>query len=238
MNWSHFLRTALAAAGFLAVGALRADVFEGKVEMKVAAGKDLREKATIDYAIKAPKVRMQVGGGKKDEKATMIFDYKQKVLYILMEDDGEKMFMKQPIPDTAEKAGKGDKEIDEIPQPTGRTEKILGYEASEYVINHKDKTSTQIWFAAGLGNFLGDFASTGPGKGKGSDTKIPPALEKLAREKGLFPVRVIGLDAKGKETSRMEVTKIEPGKVPDALFSTEGYKEFSIPGMGGMPWGK
>ena len=37
----------------------------------------------------------------------------------------------------------------------------------------------------------------------------------------------------GGETMRMEVTKVDKSPVPASLFSTEGYSEFSIPGMGG-----
>jgi hypothetical protein len=46
-------------------------------------------------------------------------------------------------------------------------------------------------------------------------------------------MRVVTHDAKGAETARMEVTSVDKSPVSDSLFSTDGYTEFSMPGMGG-----
>ena len=65
-----------------------------------------------------------------------------------------------------------------------------------------------------------------------------PGWEKIARDGGFFPLRAITRDAAGKEKSRFEVTKIERTSLPEALFSTEGYTEFQMPGFGGgLPTG-
>ena len=73
---------------------------------------------------------------------------------------------------------------------------------------------------------------------------IPPEAGQIAaqrfaeasgvlRDGNAFPMRVVSHGTDGGETMRMEVTKVDKSPVPASLFSTEGYSEFSIPGMGG-----
>ena len=61
----------------------------------------------------------------------------------------------------------------------------------------------------------------------------PPGWESFVRDGNAFPMRVVSHGTDGGETMRMEVTKVDKSPVPASLCSTEGYSEFSIPGMGG-----
>ncbi|MSU45561.1 MAG: DUF4412 domain-containing protein [Lacunisphaera sp.] len=59
--------------------------------------------------------------------------------------------------------------------------------------------------------------------------------EEVLKGKGGFPLRVISRDAKGKESFKMEATKIEPGSLPDSLsLPPAGYEKFSMPDFGGL----
>ncbi|MDX2186372.1 MAG: DUF4412 domain-containing protein [Opitutaceae bacterium] len=227
MNFIRFgLGAGLAWLGLVA-GAQAADQFEGRMTMKVGEGKTNQE---LLYSVKGDKIRMDMQTGKEEGMGGMIIDFQAKQMFMLMEMDGRKMYMKHPLnmDEVAEKAD----DLAEEPKPTGKTETIAGYQADEYVINNKDKTVTQLWLGKGLGTFFSPSAMQGGPMG-GGRSKHSEAWAKLARKGGLFPLRVVTLNAKGKETSRMEVTKIEKASLPASLFSTEGYSEFQIPGFGG-----
>ena len=59
--------------------------------------------------------------------------------------------------------------------------------------------------------------------------------EEALKGKGGFPLRVITRDAKGRDSFKMEATKIEPGSVPDSMFSPPaGYQKFEMPDIGSM----
>ena len=105
----------------------------------------------------------------------------------------------------------------------------------------KDKgTVTEMWVASGLGTFMGMGSGGGGGGGGlfgGRKGSAPAAAkwEEALKGHGGFPLRVISHDAKGKESYRMETTKIEPGSLPDSLFMPpEGYNKFQMPDFGGM----
>ncbi len=227
----------VAALSLVTVTALSAaDAFEGRVEMQLSSGKR-KEPMTATYSIKSGKLRMDTtapessgrrrGGG----AASMIMDFPNREMIMLMEHDGQKMFMRHAMPDasaspTAERAGK---EM-AAPVATGRTEVIAGYEATEYKWTSPRGETHEMWLAKGLGTFVFPAAQGGPmGGGRGAPS---PEWEKIARNGGFFPLRVVSRDAAGTEVGRMEVTKIEKGALPDSLFSTDGYTEFKMPDMG------
>lgn len=218
----------LAALTGLSLNVQAADSFEGRVEMTVTSGKKKKETLPIKYAMKGDKIRMDAQGEKGENGfGGMIFDLGKKEIIILMDHDGEKMFMRQPIKDQMEKGSNKAKD-GPAPVATGKTEEILGYQATEYKVENQDKTTTYIWLAKGLGTYFG-----GSGGGFGGKGAPSPAWEKIAREGNQFPMRVVTVDAKDRERDRMEVTKVDKGSVPDSVFSTDGYKEFKIPGFGG-----
>jgi hypothetical protein len=252
------LATAFALVTLTAASA--ADTFEGRVHMEMTAGKKT-EPMGIDYAMKNGKMRCDMGpsaarsgeqegthaaakrGDEERDRASarrkhgrrggegmggMIMDFERKEIIILMENDGEKMFMRRSMAQTMEEAA-GKDHAERAPVATGRTEMIAGYKAAEYAYTDDKGEVTDLWLAKGLGTFMFP-AAQGPMGGRGAAS---PGWEKLARDGGFFPLRVVGHDTKGNEKMRMEVTKIDQTPVPDSLFSTEGYTEFQMPDFGG-----
>jgi hypothetical protein len=162
-------------------------------------------------------------------------------MLMLMPEQGMYMVMpiKKPIEQAAKQAGESTAEIER----TGKTETILGYKCDEIVV--KDKGSvTEMWVATDLGTFMGLGGGPGGGGGmgamfgggrKGGGGGAGAKWEEVLKGKGGFPLRVISHDAGGKETFKMEATKIEPGTLPDSLFvPPPGMQKFNMPDMGGM----
>ena len=245
------LRHSLFAAVFvLAATALSAaDSFEGRVEMKITEpGRGGSH--VINYALKEGKLRLDFpknssgsdnGGG---SGATIVDFAKREVLILMEMPDREsggvrKMYMRQPMPQPGETPpGGSPAEAAPLSEPvaTGRTEVIASYTATEYKVTGRNGEVSEIWLAKGLGAFM--FPAAQNPMGRGRPANASPAWEKFARDGGFFPLRVITRDAGGAEKMRLEVTKIEKTSLPDALFSTEGYTEFQIPGFGGgLPGG-
>ena len=240
------LRHSLLAAAFaLAATALSAaDAFEGRVEMTITnPGHDGSN--VISYSLKEGKLRLDFpknpagrdnGGG----SGATIVDFSKREVLILMEmPDREsggtrKMYMRHAMPQPGEPPpGGSPAQAAPISDPvaTGRTEVIVGYRATEYKVAGKKGEVTELWLAKGLGGFMFPAAQNPMGRGRLANAS--PAWEKLVRDGGFFPLRVITREASGAEKMRLEVTKIDKTSLPDALFSTEGYTEFQIPGFGG-----
>jgi len=260
LSASKLSRGLLATAFALVTLTAAAATFEGRVHMEMTSGKKT-EPMGIDYAIKNGKMRCDMGpstarsGEDAGAKATakrdddekdrvsarrkhgrrggegmggMIMDFERKEIIILMENDGEKMFMRRSMAKPMEEAA-GKEHGEHAPVATGRTEVIAGHQAAEYVYTDDKGEITNLWLAKGLGTFMFP-AAQGPMGGRGAAS---PEWEKLARDGGFFPLRVVGHDAKGNEKMRMEVTKIDQTPLPDSLFSTDGYTEFQMPDFGG-----
>lgn len=117
---------------------------------------------------------------------------------------------------------------------TGVKENIQGYPCEKYHVT-TERESGDIWLTDQLGNFMGLFHGGGPG-GRGS---TPPAEweNALKGRAAFFPMRVVMTGPKG--TTKMEVTAIEKGSMPDSLFAPpEGWQKFDMGGMmGGMMGG-
>ena len=225
------LATAFSLVLFTSVSA--AD-FEGRIHMDVTSGKK-KEAAGIDYAIKNGKMRMdmpqQEGSRRGGGAGGIIIDYPNMEMFILMEHDGQKNYMRRSLADTVAKASERNQEH-RTPPPvaTGRTEMIAGYTATEYTTTNEKGEVTEMWLAKGLGRFMG-MSGQNPMGGRGAPS---PEWENFARDGNLFPLRVVSRNAKGAEVTRMEVTKIEKTSLPDSLFSTDGYSEFKMPDFGGL----
>jgi hypothetical protein len=227
MNLIRFVMSCGLALLGLGAGLQAAETFEGRVHMKVSEG---RENHDMSYAIKTDKIRMDLAAGKGEGMGGIIVDLKAMQMFILMEMDGRKMYMKQPLPKEVPAAAKEEAAVE--PKPTGRSEVIAGYSADEYELVNTDKSVTHLWLGKGLGTFMSAPSMDGP-FGGGAKGKHSEAWEKAVKKSGMFPLRVVTLTPKGKELSRMEVTTIEKTALPDSLFSTAGYTEFQMPGFGG-----
>lgn len=207
----------LCAALLALVCVLPLTAFEGRVHFEMKSGRDSNE---IAYAIKDQKARIEWPG---KEIPPAIIDGTKQEMMVLMPD--QKMYMSLSFADTAQMAKKGGKnEIEFV--DTGETEVILGRKCRKYEV--RDKSSvTQVWGAEGMGTFMGQL---GGGKMRGG-ADIAPWQRALA-EKGFFAMRVVGMNKRGKETFRMEATKIDETALADSLFEVPaGYQKFDMGGL-------
>ncbi len=225
----------LFAAAFALVtltAAHAASSFEGRVHMDVTSGKK-KEKMGLDYAIKDGKMRMDPQTNeRRGGSVGIILDMKARVSIILMDGDGQKMYMRRalPEPNAQDEAKMKEHHKMSAPVATGRTEMIAGYKATEYTTTGDKGEVIELWLAKDLGPFM-SFSGGNPMMGHSAP---PPGWEKFAQDGNYFPMRVVTHDAKGTETARMEVTKVEKTSLPDSLFSTDGYTEFQMPDFGGF----
>ncbi len=217
----------------IAVGALltttasfAADSFQGKVTLAMTAAKGSTMNMT--YSIKGQKMRTDMNA--EGHPMASIMDMDKLEILMLMPEQKMYMVMKldKPIEKAIEKAGESTADI----EVTGKTETILGYKCSQILVKDK-KTVTELWVAEGLGVFMG--LGNGGGGPFGGKSAAKAKWEEALKGKGGFPLRVVTLDAKSKETFRMEATKIEPGTLPDSLFvPPAGYQKFQMPNLGDL----
>jgi len=224
------------AAGTLlaATHAFAIEAFEGKVTLTLTSDKGRVQ--DIDYAMKGQRLRVDINTEK--HQVSMITDLAKMETLMLMPDQGMYMVMpiKKPVEQAMARAGESTADV----EPTGTTETILGYKCEKILVKDKG-TVTETWVAPDLGTFMGlGGGGGGPmggggmfGGGRNRGGAAGAKWEEVLKGKGGFPLRVITHDAKGKETFKMEATKIEPGELPDSLFvPPEGMKKFSMPSMG------
>jgi hypothetical protein len=99
---------------------------------------------------------------------------------------------------------------------SGKHETIAGIDCENWTAKDPSGKRSEVCIAQGIAFF--DMTSVKSGS--------PSALGKELREKKLFPLRSVEYDASGKETSRMEVTKVEKTSIDDAQFSVpKDYKK-------------
>ena len=207
--------TCLAILATLTLGAFGAP-FEGKITMQITEGK---KSTSATFYCKGDLMRIE---SSESDEGYMVFDMASKTMTMIM--PSQRMFMVMNAGAHAQQPGQSDP-----PVKTGRKEKILGYECDEYTITDGKKVTT-FWGAHGLGVFHSMMRG-----GPGGPPKGPSALEKAAESEGVFPLRTIETNARGKEISRTEVTSVEPGSQPDSLFvPPKGFQKFEMPGMGSM----
>lgn len=232
----------LAVGGLLAAThAFAVEAFEGKVTLGLSSDKGHLQ--DIDWSMKAQKQRMDITTEKT--QMTMIMDLDKMETLMLMPSQNMYMVMpiKKPIERATEQAGESTADIER----TGKTETILGYKCDQILVKDKGAV-TEMWVAPDLGTFMGlsgggggPMGGGGMGgmfggrRGGGGGGAAAAKWEEVLKGKGGFPLRVITHDAKGKETFKMEATKIEPGSLPDSLFvPPEGSKPLSMPNLGDM----
>lgn len=225
----YLTRFLLTAALLLPVALSAASSFEGELRMQMTSGKE--KPIEIDYLIKGTKARITPQLGQKGSAGmpSVIMDMEKLEATMLM--DEQKMYMVTSLKSAAEEATNQAGVADVVPEKTGRKEQILGYSCEEYVMKAKDGTTTAVWVTDQLGTYAGMNA----GRGGGSWGKGAQSWEKAFAGKPQFPMRVVGMDKKGVENFRMEVTKAEKKSLPDSHFlPPAGYQKFEMPPMGDM----
>ena len=223
----------LAVAGLCAAThVFAADTFEGKVSLAMTAAKGKAQ--TLNYSIKKQAMRIDMNA--EGHQITTIMDLTKLEMLILMSE--QRMYMVMPIKSTVEAAKAKTEKIEshtEI-ERTGKTEKILGYTCDQILVKDTEKgTVTELWIAPDLGMFMGMGSQGGGGPFGGRKGPGAAKWEEAIKGKGGFPLRVITRDTGGKETFKMEATKIEPGSLPDSDFLPPAdYQKFQMPDLGGL----
>ena len=217
----------------LAVGTLltaatsfAADAFEGQVTMSITNKTGKAQE--MDLTIKGQQERMDTSMGGHD--ASIIFDMAKREMTILMHE--QHMYMVRPmtdIPKAAEGKSAGPESTADL-EKTGKTETILGYKCQQFLVKEKNST-TEMWLAEGLGTFLG-LGGGNPMGGRGGAAAAK--WEQVLKGTSGFPLRVVSHDATGKESFKMEATRVTPGPQPASEFlPPEGYQKFAMPNFGG-----
>jgi hypothetical protein len=228
----NLLSRIFAVASLLtAAHSFAANAFEGKVSLAITAEKGRTQ--ALNYSMKGQKLRMDI---ETEGKAmATIMDLNKLEMLVLMPE--QSMYMVMPIKKQVEKAMEKQGESTAEIEVTGKTDTILGYKCEQLLVKDKG-TVTEMWVASGLGTFMGMGSGGGGGGLFGGRKGSGPAAakwEEALKGKGGFPLRVISRDAKGKESYKMEATKIEPGSLSDSLFMPPaGYNKFQMPDFGSM----
>jgi outer membrane lipoprotein-sorting protein len=217
---------AVAVGALLTLSQLVANAFEGKITLAVTDPRG--STMNMDYSMKGAKIRMDMKA--HDNEAAMIMDVPKQEMIMLMTD--QRMYMVMPMKKAMDKAMEQAGANTADVEMTGKTETILGYKCSQILVKDKGNV-TEVWVADGLGNFMGMNNGGGPfGGGRGPQSA---KWEAVLKGKGGFPLRVTTRDAAGKQVSKMEATKIEPGSLPDSLFAPPAdFQKFDMPNMGDM----
>lgn len=227
-------RLVLLGALLCGTAAFAASPFEGRIELAMSSGKGKAQ--TLTYAIMGQSMRIDMHGA----PVSTIMDMGKREMLMLMHE--QRMYMTRQIPQSDLPKTDGDKP-EHMPdiEETGKTEVICGYTCRQFLV--KDgKQVTEMWLAEGLAPFMGlggngDEGGGGGfmGRNKKANSEAGQKWQKALKGKGGFPLRVITHDAAGKETYKMEATKVEKGGVSAADFvAPEGYQKFQMPDLGGL----
>ncbi len=222
----------LLAAAILTPAALVAATFEGRISMKLTAGKGAAQE--MSYLVKGDKLRLEMPA-RQGMTASAILEPAQKKATVIM--DEQKMAMVMTLPDATPAPGEKPADAPTI-EKTGETEKLFGQTAEKYIITDRG-TKTDVWLAEGLGQFV-MFNPSGAMMGGRGGAPAPQSWERALAGKELFPLRVVSYDKSGKEASRMEVTAIEKKSLADSLFVVPpDYQTMDMSAMmkGAMPGG-
>ncbi|CAN5489683.1 hypothetical protein BH09MYX1_BH09MYX1_18040 [soil metagenome] len=204
--------------------------FEGQIDMAIGMPGLAAAPMTMTLKLKGKRMRADYTGlGAAGMSIGMIYDADAKKTYTFMsmtheytETDLTKLPAAAPTPTTPKP----------VATKTGTSDRIAGYDCENWVVVTPGiPNKTELCVAHGMTFYamgFGPFASFG----SGGDTWG------AALDGGGFPLRMRMLDASGKETMRMEATRIEKKSKPDSEFQIPpGYKKsgggFGVGGAGG-----
>ena len=208
-----------ALVGSLAPRSASAETFEGHIKMNIQSPNGKSQE--ISYAMKGQRMRMELPAGK--DTMVGLLDWSKREMSMLM--PGQNMYMviemkDIPAMDRVEKS-----QENTTLEKTNETAKIVGRTATKYIA-HDGKTVMDLWLASGIGSWFNM---------SGGNPMKPKKLSDWEKEiiaKGLFPLRTVTYDAKGKQTATMEVVELTPQKLDDSLFEPPaGYTRFSMGGL-------
>ncbi len=198
--------------------------FEGAITMHMTDAK--RAPQDITLLTKGNKIRVDVPE-KNGTSAHSVFDPSTGKALVIM--DSQKMAMTMTIP-AASLAAPAQGTAPQVTK-TGKHETIAGRDCEDWDVISSNGKHEQVCVAEGMLFF--DFTSMAP-PGSPGRSNMGSWLSSL-RDKHEFPLRAITLDATGKEASRMEVTKLDPKPLDDAMFGVPaGYKEMDMSKLGAL----
>lgn len=212
--------------------ALPAATFEGKVTLGMKSGKD--KEMIVEYTLKEGFARMEpkIEGA---EGMGSIIDWRKMEMIMLMGE--QRMYMVMPLKGAMKGATEAAGAHDAKVEKTGETEAILGYLCEKYVTSD-GKDTVEMWVTDKIGTFMGLQSGGGnpmAGMFGGGGKKKGGWEEAVKNKENFFPLRVVGKNAKGKETFRMETKSVEPGSVPASAFTVpEGFQKFQMPNLGDL----
>ena len=210
-----FVLGSLALAAAAAIGCKKSDGFEGEIAMHITHPD--APASDMVFEAKGADVRLDLGGASGQGSHAIVRADGKAVLVV----DAQKAWMDLDMT----KAGAAVAEADPSGAPTvdktGKHERIAGRDCEDWEIKHTSGKRTDTCIAEGLAAF--DFGALLPGA-------TPASSKDEVHAKRLFPLRSIEYDATGKETSRMEVTRIDEKKIdPSAFEIPAGYAKVTAP---------
>lgn len=190
-----------------------AQVFEGIIEFRKTSPTD-----TIDYLyyVKDNNVRVdEVGSRSKKVEGSFLVDLNAKTMKSVNHD--RKLYMDQPTPSAPILKGA-------CTVAKGQNVKNLqGYKCTEQIVtNNTEGVTITYWLADGKFAFFDKLLRQLNRKDKQSVYYL-----QIPETKNMFPMLSIQTDLKGKETGRLEVTKITKKTLtPDTFDIPKGYTMF------------
>ncbi len=178
--------------------------FEGIISFDATANEIT---SSFEYYVKGSRMRLEVEGP-GTQGAAIIIDAESNIATMLV--PGSKMYVEfdlsKPMP--------GAKKISPesvVLTRTGRSEEIAGQDCDEYIAS-SPSMKAEVWAASGFGTFM----QFDPAPKSASPSS---SLERRLSQQGLFPMKMIVRDLAGKETSRIEATRIRRQTLNNSLFS-------------------
>ena len=216
----------LAVSLLLAATLPLAYAFEGKVSLTMTVERG--DTMAIAYSLKGQKVRTELSAQGHQFASITDLTKRETVMLRPVQRQYVVVSLEPPI-DSDRLVRDSDMATADI-KATGKAATILGYQCHQILVNDH-RTVTEVWVTKELGAFVG--MGQGPipmgGTFGGNNPAIGHVWEEMLKTKGGFPLRVISRDRTGKQTFKLEATKIEPGSLPDSLLTPPaGYKKFDL----------
>jgi len=177
--------------------------FEGRFQLRIQDADGTR---VISGALKADFMRAEIPAGDKG-KVVALADFVGGEVALLL--PGQPLYASMPVRDAVAKLSDARRnQTQAMLRKTTETLVLLGRTCVKYLAKDKDGT-TEVWVASGL-----------------ASTRAAAAFQALARNTperdvialGGLPLRIIGKDAAGTATFRMDVLSLEKLSLADSVF--------------------
>lgn len=177
--------------------------FEGEIAMRVTRGS--APPSEMVFEAKGAAVRLDLTAPDGQKSRAIVRAEGKPVLVV----DAQKAWMDLDMTKAGASVAEADPNGKPAVEKTGKHETIAGRDCEVWNVKHASGAHTETCIAEGLAAF--DFGALLPGA-------APPSTGNEVHEKRLFPLRSVEYGADGKETSRMEVVRIEEKKLDASTF--------------------